>query len=165
MLKNIVNRCIDKGMNEREMQILAPMYKGENGSLTCGNISDAIISFKTFPGPTEGSWCSLFKIYSSDTRMTTNFNNYLEEIEQEFNITYNEEQKKAIKEALLNSVTIITGGPGTGKTEYVSPDVKVSLFIDSRIQANLLISFVSSKIWKNTLSNLLKSTNSTSEYK
>lgn len=31
MLKNIVNRCIDKGMNEREMQILAPMYKGENG--------------------------------------------------------------------------------------------------------------------------------------
>ena len=52
--------------------------------------------------------------------MTTNFNNYLEEIEQEFNITYNEEQKKAIKEALLNSVTIITGGPGTGKTTIIN---------------------------------------------
>ncbi len=63
---------------------------------------------------------ALFKIYSSDTRMTTNFNNYLEEIEQEFNITYNEEQKKAIKEALLNSVTIITGGPGTGKTTIIN---------------------------------------------
>ncbi len=63
---------------------------------------------------------ALFKIYSSDTRMTHNFNNFLEEIEEEFNIKYNAEQIKAIKESLLNSVTIITGGPGTGKTTIIN---------------------------------------------
>lgn len=63
---------------------------------------------------------ALFKLYSSDTRMTHNFNNYLSEIEDEFNIKYNDEQIKAIKEALLNSVTIITGGPGTGKTTIIN---------------------------------------------
>ena len=63
---------------------------------------------------------SLFKISSADTRMTNNFENYLEAIEREFDIKYNTEQKKAIKESLVNSVTIITGGPGTGKTTIIN---------------------------------------------
>lgn len=63
---------------------------------------------------------ALFKIYSADTRMTSNFDNYLEAIETEFNIKYNDEQIKAIKECLLNSVTVITGGPGTGKTTIIN---------------------------------------------
>ena len=44
---------------------------------------------------------------------------YLEEIEKKNNITYNEEQKKAMKEAILQQVVVITGGPGTGKTTII----------------------------------------------
>lgn len=40
----------------------------------------------------------------------------VESLEMFFSITYNEEQKKAIMDAYLKKLLIITGGPGTGKT-------------------------------------------------
>lgn len=40
----------------------------------------------------------------------------VESLEMFFDITYNEEQKKAIIDAYLKKLLIITGGPGTGKT-------------------------------------------------
>lgn len=46
----------------------------------------------------------------------------LEEIND---IVYNEKQKEAIKTALLNNVTIITGGPGTGKTTIIKAIVNL----------------------------------------
>ncbi len=45
--------------------------------------------------------------------------NVVEEVELEFNIKYNEMQKKAIKESLLSNFNIISGGPGTGKTTII----------------------------------------------
>lgn len=45
--------------------------------------------------------------------------NYLEAEEKESGIAYNEKQKEAIVTALKNSVSIITGGPGTGKTTII----------------------------------------------
>lgn len=74
---------------------------------------------------------TLFKLAESDTRMINNFDNYLESIEREFNITYNEEQKKAIKESLTNSVTIITGGPGTGKTTIINGLLRMYQYINN----------------------------------
>lgn len=41
---------------------------------------------------------------------------YLETLQKENDIIYNEKQKEAIVTALTNSITIITGGPGTGKS-------------------------------------------------
>lgn len=43
----------------------------------------------------------------------------LEQLEKDNNIIYNDKQKKAIKTALTSPVTIITGGPGTGKTTII----------------------------------------------
>ena len=43
----------------------------------------------------------------------------IEELEIEQNILYNKDQIKAIKSSLENHVTIITGGPGTGKTTII----------------------------------------------
>ena len=48
-----------------------------------------------------------------------NYKDVLKEIEFKNNITYNEEQKTAILEALTNKCLIITGGPGTGKTTII----------------------------------------------
>jgi len=45
--------------------------------------------------------------------------NCIEELERTNNIKYNDKQKEAIVKALENNITIITGGPGTGKTTII----------------------------------------------
>ncbi len=49
----------------------------------------------------------------------------IENLEKRLNISYNEEQKKAIKGALNNNITIISGGPGTGKTTIINAIVRL----------------------------------------
>lgn len=57
--------------------------------------------------------------------LSKNLNNYkkldkyLVQLEEENNMEYNAEQIKAIKKSLENNITIITGGPGTGKTTII----------------------------------------------
>lgn len=48
-----------------------------------------------------------------------NIDNYIELLEKDNNIKYNEKQKKAIITSLTNNIVIITGGPGTGKTTII----------------------------------------------
>lgn len=43
----------------------------------------------------------------------------IEEVEKDINIKYDEKQKEAIKQVLTNRISIITGGPGTGKTTII----------------------------------------------
>ena len=50
---------------------------------------------------------------------------YMSALEEQMQIQYNEEQKKAIKEALEKHVVIITGGPGTGKTTIIQAIVEL----------------------------------------
>ncbi|MBE6157138.1 MAG: ATP-dependent RecD-like DNA helicase [Firmicutes bacterium] len=49
----------------------------------------------------------------------------IEKLESKLQITYNDDQKKAIKTALNNNITIISGGPGTGKTTIINAIVKL----------------------------------------
>ena len=57
---------------------------------------------------------------SSAPRFTTDdITSLIENLEYKLGITYERLQKKAIYEALCGGVTIITGGPGTGKTTIV----------------------------------------------
>ena len=44
---------------------------------------------------------------------------YIIELEKENSIQYNDIQKEAIKKAINNNITIITGGPGVGKTTII----------------------------------------------
>ncbi|MDD4718589.1 MAG: ATP-dependent RecD-like DNA helicase [Bacilli bacterium] len=57
------------------------------------------------------------KFKSSDNYK--NIEERIDKLEQLHDITYNEMQKKAIITALENNVSIITGGPGTGKTTII----------------------------------------------
>lgn len=53
------------------------------------------------------------------------FEEELEALEEEFGVHYNEDQKSAIRKALENKVTIISGGPGTGKTTIINAIVRL----------------------------------------
>ena len=49
-----------------------------------------------------------------------NLKKYLKKLESELDIKYNEEQISAITSIFENNITIITGGPGTGKTTIIN---------------------------------------------
>lgn len=71
----------------------------------------------------------LWDIYQHDTDDCTNFDSHIRTIELEYSIKYNDEQKKAIKEAMSNSVTVITGGPGTGKTTIINGLIRMFQYV------------------------------------
>lgn len=53
------------------------------------------------------------------------FDNKIKEIQKETNKIYSDEQIKAIENALNENITIISGGPGTGKTTIINAIVKL----------------------------------------
>ncbi len=68
------------------------------------------------------------KIYSFKNITKKNYknlNDLINQLEDINNIKYNEQQKKAIIEALENNFLIITGGPGTGKTTIIKAIVEL----------------------------------------
>ncbi len=68
---------------------------------------------------------SIASLMSKDIKKINKFNDLIKLTESELGITYNKEQKDAIKSALTNNVSIITGGPGTGKTTIIKGIIRL----------------------------------------
>ena len=68
---------------------------------------------------------TLKKIDSNNVKMFLDIDEKLKALEEKLKINYNETQEKAIKSALNNNITIISGGPGTGKTTIINAIVKL----------------------------------------
>lgn len=68
---------------------------------------------------------NLKKIDSFKVKKIAELDEKLEVLENKLNIKYNSEQKKAIISALNNNISIISGGPGTGKTTIINAIVKL----------------------------------------
>jgi exodeoxyribonuclease V alpha subunit len=68
---------------------------------------------------------SICKILNLTPKALNNITKYIKLCEEEFQITYNDEQISAIKTALSNNISVITGGPGTGKTTILKGIVKI----------------------------------------
>ena len=66
----------------------------------------------------------LQKIASKDIT-NYDFQEKISKLEHNLHITYNDDQKKAITSSLNNNITIISGGPGTGKTTIINAIVKL----------------------------------------
>jgi len=64
-------------------------------------------------------------INSMSKNVVSDFATLISGLERGGNVEYNQEQKNAIKTALENRVSIITGGPGTGKTTIINAIVKL----------------------------------------
>ena len=62
---------------------------------------------------------SLFDIYKMPKKDIPIFETEIKKLEKTLKVVYNDEQKEAIRSSLENRVTIITGGPGTGKSTIV----------------------------------------------
>lgn len=54
----------------------------------------------------------------------------IEEYEDEEDITFDEKQKLAINKAFMNNISIITGGPGTGKTSIIKAIIMILKHFD-----------------------------------
>lgn len=68
---------------------------------------------------------NLVMINSLPRAKISDFNSLISELETSINVKYNPDQKKAIEGSLKNRVSIITGGPGTGKTTIINAIVKL----------------------------------------
>lgn len=62
----------------------------------------------------------ILELSKNTTKYNKNYDLWISNIEKENNITLASNQKKAIKEAMINGVLVITGGPGTGKTTTIN---------------------------------------------
>lgn len=81
----------------------------------------------------------LMKMYEAEKTIATRFRylsnlakvpcddieTLIENLENELAITYNHDQRMAIQAALTNHFTVITGGPGTGKTTIIKAITKI----------------------------------------
>ncbi len=68
---------------------------------------------------------NLFTMNANNITPIYGFDEEIEKLEEENGVHYNEDQINAIKKALENKITIISGGPGTGKTTIINAIVKL----------------------------------------
>ena len=61
----------------------------------------------------------VYDLSNKDDAIINDIDLKIERLENFFDITYNEEQKRAIKQSIIKNFSIITGGPGTGKTTII----------------------------------------------
>ena len=59
-------------------------------------------------------------LYNNEDNKVKNLDEKIKELEEHFDIKYNNDQLKAIKESYVKDFLIITGGPGTGKTTIMN---------------------------------------------
>ncbi len=90
-------------------------------------INDQFIMNKTFYDSEHGIArnIALRQQFTSKGLNEKRIRNQIISLEQEFNINYSDLQKDAIVNGLTNNISIITGGPGTGKTTIIKAIVTI----------------------------------------
>ena len=73
----------------------------------------------------EDTIVGLLKKIDKNKIEVKDYNDYLIKLEKENKITYNDDQMSAIMNSLNNNISIISGGPGTGKTTIINAIVKI----------------------------------------
>ena len=66
----------------------------------------------------EGTARELARLLSSDSKSKIDYSEDIQEAEKKLGLLLSPEQESAVQSALNHSVSIVTGGPGTGKTSF-----------------------------------------------
>ncbi len=74
---------------------------------------------------------NLLLINKYNKEVINDFDDLIINLEAEKGVKYNKEQKNAIRESLENRVSIITGGPGTGKTTIINAIVQLYIRLNN----------------------------------
>lgn len=92
-----------ENFNEEVVVYYKPLYVAEN------NVSRKIIELSM----------------ADVDKLNIDVDKEIEKIEEEDEISFAEKQKLAIKESVENGITVITGGPGTGKTTTINAIIRL----------------------------------------
>lgn len=74
---------------------------------------------------------TLSKMLNNEESNINGFDKFFEFVESEFNIKYDDNQRGAIREVLRQPVSIITGGPGTGKTTIIKGLLRMYQYVNN----------------------------------
>ncbi len=89
------------------------------------NIIDNKIYLKDYIEAEVYIAASLKRMSETEVKNIPKFDEKVKLLEERLNINYDNIQENAIKTALINNVTIISGGPGTGKTTILNGIVRM----------------------------------------
>lgn len=104
------------------------LITNEMTALTYSNqiyIENEMVFLKEYYEAEENVAKKLVSMTMDKVKKCVNLDKKLEEQEEKIGIVLSEDQKKAIKLVFQNKVSIITGGPGTGKTTIIKMLVKL----------------------------------------
>ena len=109
--------CVDKDLVENELTALcyAKELYIENGYAFLSDyyLAEEVVAKK------------LLLLTNTSNKRNINLDKKIEDFENELKITLSNEQKEAVKSVFENKVSIITGGPGTGKTTIIKMLIKL----------------------------------------
>ena len=74
---------------------------------------------------------TLSKMLNNEESNINGFDKFFEFVESEFDIKYDDNQRGAIREVLRQPVSIITGGPGTGKTTIIKGLLRMYQYVNN----------------------------------
>ena len=90
-----------------------------NDKLYIQKINDKDFVFRRSFYLAEDNIAKNIVIRTKENVKTKNYDKLIEKVSKKNNIVLSDEQKEAISTSLNNNITIITGGPGTGKTTII----------------------------------------------
>lgn len=108
---NVKEEIIIEKRGQEEWVYLAPFYKAET------NIAEKLILLQN----------------SKNSKKISNIKKEVKQIEENSEITLSDKQKEAIEMVNENNVSVITGGPGTGKTTIIKTIIDIYKKYDKKV--------------------------------
>lgn len=120
-IKNIIARDFNINISSEELSNMLDVLKTENSIFINGEKYYLI----TYDEMEKTISSNLSAVANYPFKKTRNIDDDLKNFEELNQVIYNDEQTHAIRSSLNNKITIISGGPGTGKTTIINAIVKL----------------------------------------